>query len=66
MFLFNERLFKNAIQDCVRICLVAKTMIDKVLFFRSHLILGALYLDLDMFSESRVVFDLVKDVTEEC
>ena len=66
MFNFHERAFKNTIQDCVRICLVAKSLIDKTLFFRSHLMLGVLYLKLDFFTESRQVFDLIKDVSDEC
>lgn len=64
MFNFHERLFQNMIPDCYKICMVAKTMIDKNLLFHTHLVLGCLYMHLDKYEDARVVFDLLRDVGE--
>ena len=53
------------IPDCERICMVAKTLVDKTLLFNSHIVLGCLYIHVSKLAEARVVFDLLRDVAEE-
>ena len=54
------------IPDCNKLAMVSKSMIDKPLLFLSHQVLGCLFLHLDMIDEARKVFDMLKDVAEEC
>ena len=65
MFNFQERIFPTMIQDCYKICMVAKAMIDKKFVFVSHTVLGCLYLNMGLLEDARKVFDLLRDVAEE-
>lgn len=65
MYSLNERLFQQVVPDLVKICAVAKSMIDKPLLFLTHQILGSLYLSIDMVGDARKVFNLMRDVAEQ-
>ena len=66
MYHFHERNFRPMVQECLKITLVAKSMIDKGLLFNCCQILGCLYMHMEMLQQSRAVFDMMKDVAEDC
>lgn len=66
MYNFHNRLFQGMIPDCVKLGMVSKALIDKNLLFFTYQVLGCLYLHMDMVVEARKVFDLLRDVAEEC
>ena len=58
--------FWRAVPEVLKIGLVCKSLIDKSLLKESQTLLGTLYLHLGKIPEALAIFDLLRDVAEEC
>ena len=66
MLNFHEHIFWRAVPEVLKIGLVCKSLIDKTLLQESQTLLGTLYLHLGKTHQANAIFDLLRDVAEEC
>ena len=66
MLSFHEHVFWRVVPDVLKMSLVCKSLIDKRLLKESQTLLGSLYLHLGKTNNAKAIFDLLRDVAEEC